>query len=139
MLGLLALYHTPWQYALQFAHFVMHVVDFHLCWWPPIFYCHSGALPMRRRFFAWCCSSSHISCSLSAAHMRRVFWLISLGTVPFWGALAPHMRFSVWRISFSTKWSCTVAAFCMAVASMYTSNGGTAASRSSAAHGVLLD
>jgi hypothetical protein len=77
------------------AHLAMHVVDLHLCWWPPILCCRSGALPARRRFSAWCCSSSRISCSLSAARIRRVSWLVSLGAVPLRGALVPRMRSSV--------------------------------------------
>ena len=120
------------------AHLVMHVVDLHLCWWPPILCCLSGALPALRRLSACCCSNSRVSCSFSTARRRRVSWLVSLGAVPLWGALVPRMRFSVWRISFSTGWSCTVDALCIAIASMYMSIGGTAASRSSAARGVLL-
>jgi hypothetical protein len=126
------------RFHLISAHLAMQVVDLHLCWWPPILCCRCGALPARRRFSAWCCSSSRISCSLSPARRRRVSWLVSLGVVPLWGALVPRIRSSVRRISFSTGWSCTVAALCIAVASMYTSIGGTAASRSSAARGVLL-
>jgi hypothetical protein len=67
-----------------------------------------------------------------------------LGVSPLRGALAPRvclvprMRFSVWRIFSSTGWPCTVTALYIAVVSMYTSSGGTAASRSSAARGVLL-
>jgi hypothetical protein len=141
------------------AHLAMHVVDLHLCWWPPSLCCRGGALLARLRVSAWCCSSSRISCSLSAARRRRASWLVSLGAVPLWGALAPRwgvlapcwgalapcrgalaprMRSSVWCISFSTGWPCTVVALCMAVVSIYTSSGGTAASRSSAARGVLL-
>ena len=30
------------------AHLAMHIVDFHLCWWPPILCCLSGALLARR-------------------------------------------------------------------------------------------
>ena len=26
------------------AYLAMHIVDLHLCWWPPILYCLSGAL-----------------------------------------------------------------------------------------------
>ena len=52
--------------------------------------------------------------------------------------LVPRIRSSVWRIFSSTGWLCTVAALCIAVVSIYTSSGGTAASRSSAARGVLL-
>ena len=27
------------------AHLTMHIVDLHLCWWPPSLYCCGGALP----------------------------------------------------------------------------------------------
>ena len=120
------------------AHLAMYMVDLYLYWWPPSLYCCGGALLARRWFSACCCSSSRISCSLSIACSRRVSWLVNLGAVPFWVALAPYMRLSVWHISFSTRWSCTVDALCIAVASIYISSGGTAALRSSAACGVLL-
>ena len=48
------------------------------------------------------------------------------------------MRSSVWRISFSTRWFCTVDTLCITVTSMYISISGTATSRSSMARGVLL-
>ena len=120
------------------AHLAMHIVNLYLCWWPPILYCFCVVLPARRRFSTCCYSSSHISYSFSLARRRRVFWLISLGAVPLQGALIPYMRSSVWYISFSTKWFCTVDALYIAVASMYTSIGGTATSRSNIAHSVLL-
>ena len=53
------------------AHLAMHVVDLHLCWWPPILCCLCVALPARRRFSACCCSSSRVSCSFSLARRRR--------------------------------------------------------------------
>jgi hypothetical protein len=71
------------------AHLAMHVVDLHLCWWPPILCSLSGALPARRRFSACCYSSSRVSYSFSAARRRRVSWLVSL---PLWGALVPRIR-----------------------------------------------
>ena len=52
--------------------------------------------------------------------------------------LIPYIRSSVWRIFSSTGWLCTVAALCIAVVSIYMSSSGTAASRFSAARGVLL-
>ena len=48
------------------------------------------------------------------------------------------MQFSIWYISFSTKWSCTVDALCIAVASIYISISSTAALHSSTACSVLL-
>ena len=120
------------------AHLAMHVVDLHLCWWPPSLCRCGGATPARRRFSAWCCNSSRISCSLSAARRRRVSWLVGLGVVPLWVALAPLICLSVWRISFSTKWSCTVDALYIAVTFMYISSGGTTALHSSAVYSVLL-
>ena len=74
------------------AHLAMHVVDLHLCWWPPNLCGLGGALPSWRRVSAWCCSSSRISCSLSAAHRRRASWLVGLGAVPLRGALAHTLR-----------------------------------------------
>ena len=120
------------------AYFVMYIVNLYLCQWPPILYCLCGALLVQYQFFACCYSSSRVSCSFSIACRRRVSWLVSFNVVPFQGALVPYMRSSVWRISFSTGWFCTVDALCIAVASMYMSIGGIAASRSSAARGVLL-
>ena len=32
------------------AHLAMHVVGLHLCWWPPILCCRSGALPAKLLF-----------------------------------------------------------------------------------------
>jgi hypothetical protein len=101
------------------AHLTMHVVDLHLCWWPPILCCRSGAPPARRRVSAWCCSSSRISCSLSVARRRRASWLVGLGAVPLRGGLAPRMRSSVWYISFSTRWPCAIDALYIVVASIY--------------------
>ena len=74
------------------AHLAIHIVDLHLCWWPPSLCRRGGALPARRRFSAWCCSSSRISYSLSTARKRRVSWLVSLGAVPLYVALAPRIR-----------------------------------------------
>ena len=48
------------------------------------------------------------------------------------------MQFSVWCISFSTRWFYTVNVLYIAVTSIYISIGGTAASRSSTAYSVLL-
>ena len=126
------------RFYLLSAYLAMHIVDLHLCWWPLILYCLCGALPVQCQFFTYYCSSSRISCSFSLVYRRRVSQLVSLGIVPLQGALIPCIRFSVWRISFSTGWSCTVNTLCIAVASIYISIGGTAASRSSTARGVLL-
>ena len=78
------------------AHLAMHVVDLHLCWWPPSLCCCGGALPAWHRVSAWCCSSSRISCSLSAARRRSASWLVYLGALPLRRGLAPRMRFSTW-------------------------------------------
>ena len=120
------------------AHLVMYIVDLHLYQQPPILCCLSGALPALCCLSACCYSNSYVSCSFSIACRRRVSWLVSLGVMPLWGALVPYMRFSVWRISFSTGWFCTVDALCIAVASIYTFISGTAASRSSTVYSVLL-
>ena len=77
------------------AYLVMYIVDLYLCWWPLILCCLCGALPARRRFFTCYCSSSCVSCSFSLVCRCRVSWLVSLGVVPFWGALVLCMRFSV--------------------------------------------
>jgi hypothetical protein len=61
-----------YRFHLISAHLVMQVVDLYLCWWPPILYCRYSALLARRRFSAWCYSSSYISYSLSPAYRRRV-------------------------------------------------------------------
>ena len=90
------------------AHLAMHVVDFHLCWWPPSPCCRGGALPAWRRVSAWCCSSSRISCSLSAACRRSASWLVCLGMLPLRQGLAPRMRSITWCMSFSTGCLCTV-------------------------------
>ena len=126
------------RFYLISAHLAMQVVDLHLYQWPPILYYRRGALPARRRFSAWCYSSSRISCSLSFTYRRRVSQLISLGAVPLQGALIPRIRFSVWRISFSTRQFCTIAALYIAVASIYMSINSTTALRSSAVYSILL-
>ena len=64
------------------AYLAMHIVDLHLCWWPPSLYCCSGALPAWRWVSAWCYSSFCISCSLSAACRRSTSWLIYLDILP---------------------------------------------------------
>ena len=120
------------------AHLAMHIVDLYLYQWPPILYCLSSALLAQYWFFTCCCSSFYISCSFSTACRWRVSWLVNLGIVPLQGALIPYMRFSVWHISFSTKWFCTVDALCIAVASIYTSISGTAALYFSVVYSVLL-
>ena len=70
------------RFHLLSAHLAMHVVDLHLCWWPPILYCLSGALLALHRLFTSCYSSSYISCSFSTACRWRVSWLVNLGIVP---------------------------------------------------------
>ena len=100
------------------AHLVMYVVDLYLCWWPPSLCCCGGALPAWRRVSAWCYSSSHISCSLSAAYRRSASWLIYLGVLPLWQGLTPCIYFSTWCMSFSTRCLCTVAVLCIAVISI---------------------
>ena len=72
------------------AHLAMHVVDLHLCWWPPSLYCCGGALLAWHWVSAWCCSSSRISCSLSAARRRSASWLVCLGALPLRRGLAPR-------------------------------------------------
>ena len=64
------------------AHLAMHVVDLHLCWWPPILCCLCGAFFVQYQFSTYYYSSSYVSCSFSLAYRRRVSWLINLGTVP---------------------------------------------------------
>ena len=120
------------------AYFAMHVVNLHLCQWPSILCCLCGALPTRRRFFAYCCSSSRISYSFSLAYRYRVSWLVNLGVVPLQGALVPYIQFNIWRISFSTRQSCTINALYIAVASIYISISGTAASCFSTTYSILL-
>jgi hypothetical protein len=66
------------RFHLLSAHLTIHIVDLHLCWWPPILCCLSGALPAQRRFSTYYYSSSRISCSFSTAQIRRVSWLMSL-------------------------------------------------------------
>ena len=126
------------HFYLLSAHLAMHIVDLHLYWWPFIFCYLCVALSAQCQFSAYCYSSSCVFCSFSLAYRRRVFQLINLGVVPLQGALIPYMRSSVWRISFSTRQSCTVDALCIAVTSIYTSIGGTAALRFSTAYNVLL-
>ena len=100
------------------AHLAMHIVDLHLCWWPPNLYYCGGALLAWRRVSVWCYSSSHISYSLSAACRRSASWLVYLGTLPLQRGLTPCMRFSTWCMSFSTGCLCTVVAFYIAIVSM---------------------
>ena len=120
------------------AHLVMHIVNLYLYQWPLILCYLCSALPARYRFSTYCCSSSCVSCSFSLACRRRVSWLVNLGIVPLWGALVPYMRFSIWHISFSTRWFCTVDTLYIAVTSIYTSISGTAVLHSSIARSVLL-
>ena len=117
------------------AHFAINVIDFHLCWWPPISCQRGGILSVWRWVSSWCSRNPHISFSLSIAHSKRASWLVCLCAVPLWGALAPCMHFSVWRMFSSTGWPCTVTALCIATVSMYRSSGGTAASHSNAVLG----
>ena len=120
------------------AHFAMYIVDLHLYQWPLILQYCRGALLVQCWFSAQCYSSSHISCSLTIACRRKVSQLVSLGVLPLQVALAFFICLSIQRISFSTRWLYTVNALCIAVASIYISSGGTAASRSSIIYSVLL-
>ena len=120
------------------AHLVMHIVNLHLCQWPLILYCLCVALLVQCRFSTCYCSSSCVFYSFSLACRRRVSQFVSLGIIPLQGALVLYIRFSVWCISFSTKWSCTVDTLCIAVTSIYTSISGTTALRFNTARGVLL-
>ena len=120
------------------AYLVMHIVDLYLYQWPPILYYFSGALLILYWLSIYYYSSSYISYSFSLACRCRVFQFVNLSTVPLQGALILYIQFSIQCISFSTRWSYTVDALCIAVASIYISISGTAALRFSAAHSVFL-
>ena len=65
------------------THLAIYIVDLYLCQQPPSLYCCGGTLLAWRRFSTQCYSNSYISYSLSTACRRKVFWLISLGVLPF--------------------------------------------------------
>ena len=120
------------------AHLAMHIVDLHLCWWPPSLCCCGGALPAWRQVSAWCYSSSYISCSLSAACRHSTSQLIYLGALPLQQGLAPYIYFSTQYISFSTGCLCTVVAFCITIISIQTLSGSITASRFIAVCSIYL-
>ena len=59
------------HFHLKSVHFAINVIDFHLCWWPPISYCRGGVLPMWRRVSAQCAKQSCIF--FSVAYRQRAF------------------------------------------------------------------
>ena len=120
------------------AHLMMYIVDLYLCWWPPSLYCCGSTLLAWHWVSAQCCSSSYISCSLSAACRCSVFQLIYLGVLSFRRGLAPYIYFSTQCISFFTGCPYTVVALYIAVMSIQMLSSGTAASHSIIACGVRL-
>ena len=66
---------------LMSAHLTMHVVDFHLCWWPPSPCCCGNALLAWHQVSTWCCSNFHISCSLFVTYRHSASWLVYLGVL----------------------------------------------------------
>jgi len=120
------------------AHLAMNVVDFHLCWWPPVSCWHGSILLVWRQVSSWCSRNPYILFSLFIACRQRASWLVCLCIMPLWGTLALCMLFSVWHMFSSTEWPYTVTALCIAIVLIYRSNRGTAALCFSAACGVLL-
>ena len=84
------------------AHLVIYIVDLYLYQWPPSLYYCGNTLLAWRQVFTYYYSSSHISCSLSAAYRCSTSWLIYLGVLPLQQGLAPHIYFSTQYMSFST-------------------------------------
>ena len=126
------------RFYLVSAHFIMHIVDLYLCWWPPSLYCCGSTLLAQYWVSAQCYSSFYISCSLFAAYRCSASWLIYLGILLFWQGLAPHIHFSTWCMSFSTRCPCTVVALCIAIISIQMLSGGTTASRFIIVYSVCL-
>ena len=83
------------RFYLLSTYLIIYIVDLHLYQWPPILYYLSGAPLARRRFSAYCRSSSRISYSFSIARRRRVSQLVSLGAMPLREALVPRIRSSI--------------------------------------------
>jgi len=63
---------------LRSAHLAINVIDFHLCWWPPVSCRRGSVLLVWRQVSSWCSRNPHISFSLSVACRQRASWLVCL-------------------------------------------------------------
>ena len=107
---------------LKSAHFAINVINFHLQWWPLVFYYCGNVLPMWRQVFAWYARYFCIFFLLPIS--KRLFgWCVYIQC--FFGRPLFLICVLVFGMFSFTKWFCIITALCIVSVLIYKSGGGT--------------